>query len=170
MCWVSRYLSEAIEPITTYLLAPFATGSLGTFLGYNPKVVQDFEQEAETWAVFGQATWNISDAFRATLGLRYSEEEKEAAQTYTTDLPRPFDLAFGAENHEIPTQKYEQDDWSPSLNLQWDINQDVMLYASGSIGYKSGGFDARISNDGIVDGQIDQEVCQREHRIQVRWI
>lgn len=155
-------LTEQINVNDYYLLAPFATGSFGSFLGFNPKVVQDFEQEAETWAVFGQATWNISDTFRATLGLRYSEEEKEAAQTYVTDLPRPFDLAFGAENHEIPTQKYEQDDWSPSLNLQWDINQDIMLYASGSIGYKSGGFDARISNDGIVDGQIDQEALEEK--------
>lgn len=155
-------LTEQINVNDFFLLGPFVTGSPGSFLGFNPRVVQDFDQEADIWALFGQATWNISDTFRATVGLRYGEEEKKASQSYQTDLPFPFNLAFGAENHVIPEQTYDQDDVSPSLNFQWDVSQDVMVYASWSIGYKSGGFDARVSFDGTLDGMIDEEALLDE--------
>ena len=34
------------------------------------------------------------------------------------------------------------DDLSPSINLQWDVSDDSMLYISWSQGFKSGGFSA----------------------------
>ncbi|MBT3411974.1 MAG: TonB-dependent receptor [Halieaceae bacterium] len=158
------------------------TAVFGGTIGTNVQIKTDFEQEAETYAIFGQGTWNITDEFRATFGLRYSEEEKKAPQTYTlNDAARGIRLAgyfsdiaglgpvigeaaaadlaaaFNLEEHNIPRQTYEQEDWSPSVNLQLDVNPDVLLYASWSIGYKSGGFDARIATDGVSDGIIDAE-------------
>ncbi|MEM6581692.1 MAG: TonB-dependent receptor [Pseudomonadota bacterium] len=153
-------LKEQININDYFVLGPFALGAPGPLLGFNPRINQDFDQESETWAVFGQATWNITDSFRSTLGLRYSDEEKKATQSYLTDLPAPFDVAFGAENHMIPEQTYEKDNWSPSVNFQWDVNDEVMLYATWSIGYKSGGFDARISFDGTIDGVNDQAALE----------
>ncbi|MFB3078362.1 MAG: TonB-dependent receptor domain-containing protein, partial [Lysobacterales bacterium] len=38
------------------------------------------EQETPSWAAFTQLTWNISDSFRATLGLRYANDEKDVFQ------------------------------------------------------------------------------------------
>jgi len=35
-----------------------------------------YGQDSELWSVFAQATWNISDTWRLTVGGRYSEEEK----------------------------------------------------------------------------------------------
>jgi iron complex outermembrane receptor protein len=37
----------------------------------------DFDQDQRLWAVFGSLTWNLTDRLRTTLGLRYSDEEKE---------------------------------------------------------------------------------------------
>lgn len=37
----------------------------------------DFDQNQETFAVFGSLTWNLSDRTRATFGLRYTDETKE---------------------------------------------------------------------------------------------
>lgn len=44
------------------------------------------------------------------------------------------------------SDKRDEEVLTPSLNLQYDISGDVMLYATYSTGYKSGGFDARGIN------------------------
>ena len=46
------------------------------------------DYNAESYAIFGQATWNVSDALSLTLGLRYSEEEKTA--DYHNDQVNPY--------------------------------------------------------------------------------
>ena len=57
--------------------------SFGTAAFGAPNVTRDydFDQTQELLAVFGSLTWNISDRFRATLGLRYSDEEKVVSRT-----------------------------------------------------------------------------------------
>lgn len=162
-------LSETIFVNDYFALGPFVTGSPGAFLTYNPTVVQKFSQESDTWAIFAQTTWKISDSFRTTLGLRYGDEEKNATQSYAHTLPgAPYnlDLAFGAENHAVPKQTYQEDDISPSVNVQWDATDDLMIYASWSIGYKSGGFDARLANDGTRDRVIDTVALLEEFQFE----
>ncbi|TXS92957.1 TonB-dependent receptor [Parahaliea maris] len=55
-------------------LDAFGTAAFGA-----PNVTRDydFDQSQKQWAVFGSITWNMTDRLRGTLGLRYSEEEKE---------------------------------------------------------------------------------------------
>ena len=38
----------------------------------------DFSQDTETWSAFASLTWNITDAFRTTVGIRYSDDNKDA--------------------------------------------------------------------------------------------
>jgi iron complex outermembrane recepter protein len=51
--------------------------------GINASVLTNFDSQlgTEAWAVFAQGTYNISDHWRATVGLRYSEEEKTFSTT-----------------------------------------------------------------------------------------
>ncbi|MCV6613806.1 MAG: TonB-dependent receptor, partial [Cellvibrionaceae bacterium] len=46
------------------------------------------DYSAESMAFFGQATWNINEDLSLTLGLRYSDEEKDAL--YTSQHVNPF--------------------------------------------------------------------------------
>lgn len=43
-----------------------------------------FEQEADAWAVFAQATWHVTDSFRITAGGRYTDETKTSDQFITS--------------------------------------------------------------------------------------
>lgn len=56
-----------------YALAAIDAGAV---LGYNQ--TKDFDSTSDTYAVFAQATWNMSDTWRLTLGGRYTVEDKEA--------------------------------------------------------------------------------------------
>ncbi len=58
--------------------AGLAALGAGAVLGYeNTKI---FTSESDTYAVFAQATWNVTDAVRLTLGGRYTVEEKDASR------------------------------------------------------------------------------------------
>ncbi|WP_187276441.1 TonB-dependent receptor [Parahaliea maris] len=102
--------------------------------------------ELETWAAFGELYWQATDKLRLTLGLRYTEEEKRARQrtVYLGFLDNPMAEDGGyndfAGTWEEPTGKF---------NATWDINNDIMAYATLSRSYKSGGFNP-ISADSVL--------------------
>lgn len=109
-------------------------------------------QEGDTYAAFGQFTWHIDDAWDMTVSGRYTHEKKDAIQTQTptalfTNNPifliPPFGPAAG--RHDITGSRTENN-FSPTVNLQWRPNEDTMLYASFARGFKGGGFD--FQNDG----------------------
>jgi len=134
-----------------------------------PAVTRNFglEQDSDTWAVFGQATWALTDTFRLTGGLRYTEETKDARQfvvasafgeeTATTDpltLVSAFAL-FGVQPHDFDDLERDEESLTPSINIQWDVSDATMLYASASTGFKSGGFNViQMSN---IESEVEFE-------------
>lgn len=48
----------------------------------------------------------------------------------------------------VATQNRNITKFSPDVKLVWDVNEDMMLYASWARGFKSGGFDFRANNRG----------------------
>lgn len=134
--------------VASRLQSPAAGASIA-----NTTTPRNFTSDADLWSVFWQTTWNASERLRATLGLRYSYEEKEGTRDLTVaDLSgneTPLGLVdavlagvFKVERHDLKG-KQSGGNLAPSLNVQFDVNDDVMAYATASIGYKSGGFDAR---------------------------
>lgn len=58
------------------------------------------QQDADSWALFGQGTFNLRDDMRLSIGLRYTEEEKEVVSTqFVSD-----DLT----GLDIPTDNYQE--------------------------------------------------------------
>ena len=79
-------------------------------------------------AVFGQATYALTDAFNVTLGGRYSWEKIEMEQLSQS--------IFGEGN----AQSVEQDDPSWTLTFDYHISPDLMIYASTRGSWRRGGF------------------------------
>ena len=126
-----------------------------------------WQQETESWAVFLQGTFNITDNLTLTAGVRYTEEDKSAdaqtwlnstAQGLATKTADPIaGLATGDfgnflqqslqgalfdsyAHHFIEDRSTDQT--IPAVSLNWTVSDDHMLYASYSEGFKSGGFNA----------------------------
>ena len=123
------------------------------------------QQDSESWALFGQGTFNLRDDLRLTLGLRYTEEKKDVVSTQfvsddLTGLDNPtenyFALFIEATSFNTYPFDYREsrktDKWIPSATLQWDATENSMLYASFSQGFKSGGF---TDADDQEPGQLD---------------
>lgn len=111
-----------------------------------------FDQDTETISVFAEGTFHVSDVFRITAGLRYSDDEKDVEKSgFVASLgsttPNPFlGLIYGpavlslAAEHEYALSRKE-DHLTGHINLQWDVSADAMLYLELGNGYKGGGFD-----------------------------
>ncbi|MFT7404469.1 TonB-dependent receptor [Zhongshania sp.] len=115
---------------------------------------RNFTADTKLFSGFVQATWNVTDLTRATLGLRYSYEEKDGSRKLefsdistgqirdVGEVDTVVAKNFSAERHDLKGSR-SGGNLAPSLNFQHDWSDDVMLYATASIGYKSGGYDAR---------------------------
>ena len=104
-----------------------------------------FDQQSELYSFYGQATVNITDAFRAVGSLRYTHETKDAAYTRfqgpLTYLPQREGATVAAFSDSL-----SEGLWDPGASLQYDVTDDIMVYASFNRGSKGGGFQGAISN------------------------
>jgi outer membrane receptor protein involved in Fe transport len=126
-----------------------------------------WETKTDGWAIFTHNVWNISEQFNLTLGLRYTEEEKDgtgivngmspldsnatgaellAATTAANDPlcgrnDEARGSAFGAAfcDNASWERKRKDDALTGTLALGWTPADGQNLYASYSRGFKAGG-------------------------------
>lgn len=143
---------------------------------------RDFDQDSNSWAIFAQATWALSERLRVTGGLRYTEETKDGAKVldlFTPSTNEPLvDLTagliylnvFDTENEQatqalvdgelvdLPWSGHnvrktrKESAFTPMLGLEFDLNPEALLYASYTTGFKAGGFDPRSNSVGNFTG------------------
>lgn len=132
------------------------SGLYGPALGLVTGSLND--QTNENWAVYGQATYGLTDRLSATAGLRYTAETKDFFRTQkyfsaATTLPVPYDQGPYATFIDTSGDFHAL---TPKLGLDYKISDDILAYASVSRGFKSGGFDGR-ANDGAGAVPYDPE-------------
>lgn len=97
-------------------------------------------------AVFAEGTWNVTDAFAATLGLRYSEITTDSitlnpcvgTPTYGV-LSKSFCVASVRLQQEVEHSKT-----TPRLSLQYQWTPDLMTYLTYSMGFDAGGVNSTV--------------------------
>ncbi|BFM15691.1 TonB-dependent receptor [Maricurvus nonylphenolicus] len=135
-----------------YFGQALAGGALGAAV--NGVSSKTFEQDSDVWSVFAQFNWRITDQLSLTVGGRYSDEDKEGSRTLVNDGSATiggqpgFDatLAFLGINAHSISDKRNENQFDPLVNLQYDINDNTMVYISYTEGSKAGGFDMRSNN------------------------
>ena len=104
------------------------------------------EQKSTSWALFGQGTAHFTDDFRATFGLRYTQDKKEAIRSLHSNFVPVAALC---------DQAREEDEWDAltgTAGVDFDLSDESLLYGKVSRGYKAGGF-----NSGECAGSFDPE-------------
>jgi len=96
---------------------------------------------ARAWALFGQATYQVSDRVSLTGGLRYTEEVKDLANTGGTYRLGSPALAVPASFYDF-VDRATYDAWTPKVSIQARAASDMFVYVSATRGFKSGGFNA----------------------------
>ena len=99
--------------------------------------VTTYEQVANSFGVFAQGNYQITDSLKATLGVREDHESRELIGLNTAFLPGAPSLTGGALGGSITSNLP-----SGKAELDYKPVSSTLLYASVSRGVKSGGFTA----------------------------
>lgn len=116
----------------------------GIVFAQGTSTYRPFNQDGTATSVYGQGTWNISDDLRLQGSLRYTQEKKTGTFKLFTGN-QAVQQRIGVLSTQI-AQSFTNDNVDPSLSVQWDATDRVMLYATYSRGSKSGGFQGAIAN------------------------
>lgn len=135
-----RTLTPAgLLPLTTVLPVGAAPGGGGILQERTTNNITN------SFALFAQVNYKITDRFSLTLGIRQTWDEKEQSRTGggQVDITNNIRaLGGGAMGYESPTSgKASWSDLTFRASANYEITDENMLFVSYARGYKSGGFD-----------------------------
>jgi outer membrane receptor protein involved in Fe transport len=172
------FISQTLNAIAGAPL--FAPGqALPAGSGVNQDV---YNQTGRSWALFTHNTYQLTDQLAITGGLRYTNETKDVFATFSTNPtpgcafleavfgPNPAAGAAGTpvaglvplvclpyartglDAHGYDRERTDEE-LSGTLRVTYDVNDNMMLYAGFSRGFKAGGFNLdREFNGPVVAG------------------
>lgn len=157
-------------------------GDLHDFVPFGQGLLQiDGFNEFDTsaWALFTHLNYRVNDKLSFTLGGRYTEEEKEfegfqrdpngflyklVLGVQLADITEAERLALGFPDPIDPLRFYppgknkkEFSNFSPRVGVEFRPQDNLMLYASFSQGYKTGGWTTRLSFPEAIAPDFDEE-------------
>jgi len=88
------------------------------------------------WALFGQGTYEVTDRLRFTAGGRFSFETKSFSAAGELESGAPLIL----QNFRRVNADDTWTNFTSRLALDYDLTEDILVYASVAEGFKSGGF------------------------------
>lgn len=151
-----QLLGQAFDDRLNYILGAFyfkETALTVENVTFSPvDFLSGGETDNDSIAFFAQATFDITDALSITGGLRYTRDQKRFAPNQAireNGLGIPVGLPIintieGGVPVQAPEDKLTFGRWTPMVNLSYKVSPDVLLYASYSEGFKSGGFTQRV--------------------------
>ncbi|MBK8629370.1 MAG: TonB-dependent receptor [Sphingomonadales bacterium] len=138
----------------------------------------DFGSTFKNFALFGQATLNLSERLRLIGGLRWTQDKLNVFHIRRTTLAGPgiggnFDAGVynngalapapgtgflaGASNSIPFTANTKNDNFSGKAALQFDLTDDIMAYASYTRGYKGPAYNVFFNMASIHTNVIEPE-------------
>ncbi|MEM1112764.1 MAG: TonB-dependent receptor [Pseudomonadota bacterium] len=129
----------------------------------NQGIVQNLQLgadiETDAIGLFGELTWNLTDNLRLIGGLRYSDEEQEKTNfnryTLSEAIACPPAIADEIINGLAVCQisgpgedKISDDNVDWKVGVEYDVNENSMVFFSVSTGFKAGGLPAVDSSYG----------------------
>jgi iron complex outermembrane receptor protein len=119
-------------PALPYTLSPLPASAIYP-LGDARRVKGDSESKA----AYSQLTWRpaaFDSKLAATLGLRYTEDRKNASRLLFNSAPDNTHSTFSSDN------------FSPTVTLDYTWAEDISTYVKWANGYRAGGFNVRSTS------------------------
>jgi len=126
--------------------------------------------KTESWAVFGEGTYQFTDSLGLTVGMRYTSEKKsvDVLNRAYSDGSYETPIAVAADFDDSKTF----DSFAPRVVLDWQATDSVMTYLSYSEGFKSGGFNVRANQVAVPESAEpfdDEKITTYEVGAKTTW-
>jgi len=125
------------------------------------------EYNVDTYNVFAQVDYDLSDQWTLTAGINYSYEEKDAKiASLSRNINNPYNPANSCNivegNSPCAFDFVDDDDWdnlAPKLGATYHIDDSSRVYGHWTRGYRSGGYNLRNTSFDPADspGPFDEE-------------
>jgi iron complex outermembrane receptor protein len=138
-------------------------GTLATMFSTGATVVENrsVDMKNSAIAVYGQATYDFTSAFSATLGVRYTQDKREA-EKFFGNTGIDFD-GTGAPLAPITVSDSETfSKFNPSATLDYKITDDLTVYGKVVTAYKSGGYNLRSGRDNFTPPFDEENIVSYE--------
>ncbi len=157
----------------------YAPGFVQTAVGGQAIIGNEYtrtENDTNSWALYGQMEWTFNDQWSATLGARYTKDEKDYTATAVdcggteasraaagfANFPecqgRGGSLSIVSETFQV-TPSDSWDDFSPKATIQFQPNDSTMIFGSVTRGFKSGGFAGSQGVQALASAPVDPETA-----------
>jgi iron complex outermembrane receptor protein len=128
-------------------------------------------QDATNWAAFAHGILSVTDKLSVTAGIRYTDDEKNALLSRfnfdgTDRLPVP---GFTTQTSPGPVDVAETN-WSPLVQVDYQVNEDLLLFALYSTGFRGGGFSPRPQNALQLAPFLSEKLDNFEVGVKSEWL
>ncbi len=128
------------------------------------------EQQLDSYAVYGEATYDLTDKARLIFGGRYTYEEKEFGINEIAlgfSCPDP-DAPAGAAACRDPVVDF--DNFSPRVGIDYHFTENLMAYFTYSAGFRSGGWNGRAQTQASIGPYEPETLDNFEVGIRSDWL
>jgi iron complex outermembrane recepter protein len=142
------FINQQLSPVLNGVVANGGVPFGGSF--YDDQV-----SHVISTAFYGQAELNLSEQFKLTAGVRYTEDDKRfrvnrpVAQSAANVIgvvirnPVPFDFDPGAGVDTELQETFDKTTWR--VGADYRLTPDNLVYASAATGFRSGGFNTQTA-------------------------
>jgi len=133
------------KAFTAFDVGLFTTGALLGLPGLTAQTLGDVD--TETWSIFGDFTYDLTDTISVSLGGRYTND-KRTSRVLRTSFFGGFSNLFGGTGTAFAvTSNFNGsrtfEDFNPRASISWQPDANNNVYFTYSQGFKGGGFDPR---------------------------
>ncbi len=146
---------------TSFLFVPFG----------DPLVLNDnnMENDTESFAWYVQGDYEVIDNLTFTAGVRWTDERKRIPFYFHTNA---FGVEFDIDDivAEGTPDTVTAIQWTPRFALQYQVNDDMMVFASATRGFKSGGWNGRAGQARLMTRFEEETVWSYEIGARSEWL
>ena len=149
--WLAGFFYLKIETDSDNGLKAPANSIAGSMGAVDIGVVASLQ--TDSYSLFGQLDFDLTDSLTATIGLRAIREEKDydmeigvflSPDNFQVNRGNAIPNIFGAGSPFFYNTDTSDDLWAGKLQLDWQINDDWLVYGGVNRGIKAGSFNAPL--------------------------
>lgn len=114
------------------------------------------EENSQSWALFGETSYAVTQRLEVGAGLRYFEDDREQQSPKNG-----------------PIQKGSFDSLNPKIYLSYAVTEDVRIYANVAKGFRSGGFNAGnrppYDPESVWSYELGSKMSLMDRRLNAEW-
>ncbi len=120
-----------------------------------------FRQMGESYAAYGQLTWNFAPAWSLIGGARYSIDYKDLdfrlqlTSADGSDGSVTWEQVLGAEEFHVTPSRTDES-FTPKLSLTHYLTENVNLYFTYAKGFKAGGYNASAQTNNKLEFEAEE--------------